>query len=97
MTAGTIGVIVLVVGAAYGSWKFFQNVDEVEIADNLWGSLIGLYVYALLLPGVACNLLGQGPRTRRLDHLRRIDVQRSRGLFVSQGALQPIIRMKSNC
>jgi len=62
MTAGTIGVIVLVVGAAYGSWKFFQNVDEVEIADNLWGSLIGLYVYALLFPAWwALNLLGQAP------------------------------------
>ena len=62
MTAGTIGVVILVVGAAYGSWKFFQNVDEVEIADNLWGSLIGLYVYALLFPAWwALNLLGQPP------------------------------------
>jgi hypothetical protein len=62
MTAGTIGVVILVVGAAYGSWKFFQNVDEVEIADNLWGSLIGLYVYALLFPAWwALNLLGQAP------------------------------------
>ena len=62
MTAGTIGVVILVVGAAYGSWKFFQNVDEVEIADNLWGSLIGLYVYALLFPAWwALNLLAQAP------------------------------------
>jgi hypothetical protein len=62
MTAGTIGVVILIVGAAYGSWKFFQNVDEVEIADNLWGSLIGLYVYALLFPAWwALSLLGQAP------------------------------------
>ncbi len=62
MTAGTIGVVVLVVGAAYGSWKFFQNVDEVEVADNLWGSLIGLYVYALLFPAWwALSMLGQAP------------------------------------
>ena len=61
-TVGTIGVVILVFGAAYGSWKFFQNVDEVEIADNLWGSLIGLYVYALLFPAWwALNLLGQAP------------------------------------
>ena len=57
---GTIGVVILVFGAAYGSWKFFQNVDEVEIADNLWGSMIGLYVYALLFPAWwALHLLGQ--------------------------------------
>ena len=59
---GTIGVVILVFGAAYGSWKFFQDVDEVEIADNLWGSLIGLYVYALLFPvWWALHLLGQAP------------------------------------
>ena len=57
---GTIGVVILVFGAAYGSWKFFQNVDEVEVADNLWGSMIGLYVYALLFPAWwALHLLGQ--------------------------------------
>lgn len=61
-TAGTIGVIVLVLGGAYGSWKFFKSVDEVEIADNLWGSLVGLYVYALLFPAWwALNRLEQVP------------------------------------
>jgi hypothetical protein len=60
MTVGTIGVIVLVLGAAYGSWKFFVNVDEVEVADNLWGSLVGFYTYALLFPAWwALNKLGQ--------------------------------------
>ena len=49
-TAASIGVAIFVLGGAYGSWKFFQNVDEVEIADNLWASLVGLYVYALLFP-----------------------------------------------
>jgi hypothetical protein len=62
MTAGTIGVVILVVGAAYGSWKFFQSVDEVEIADNLWGSLVGLYVYAFLFPAWwVLNRLDQVP------------------------------------
>lgn len=37
-------------GAAYLSWRFFHTVDEVEIADNLWGSLIGFYVYTFLFP-----------------------------------------------
>src|SRR5688572_33088822 len=41
MTAGTIGVVILVVGAAYGSWKFFQNVDEVEIADQRSPEIVG--------------------------------------------------------
>jgi hypothetical protein len=59
---GTIGVILLVIGAAYGSWKFFVNVDEVEVADNLWGSLVGFYAYALLFPAWwALNRLGQVP------------------------------------
>ena len=61
-TAATIGVAIFVLGGAYGSWKFFQNVDEVEIADNLWASLVGLYVYALLFPAWwALSKLDQAP------------------------------------
>lgn len=33
-----------------GSWFFFAQVDELELADNLWASMIGLYAYAMLLP-----------------------------------------------
>ena len=47
---GTAGVAVLVIGTIYGSWRFFTSVDEVEIADNLWASLIGFYAYAILFP-----------------------------------------------
>lgn len=43
-------VIIVAVLAAGGSWHFFRNVDEVEVADNLWGSLIGFYAYVILLP-----------------------------------------------
>lgn len=51
-------VVYLIVGAeiiafAYGSWVFFRNVDEVEVTDNLWASLVGLYVYSVLLPSWA--------------------------------------------
>ncbi len=37
-------------GGAYLSWRFFETVDEVEVTDNLWGSLIGFYVYAFMFP-----------------------------------------------
>ncbi len=49
-TAAAAGVILAVLLAAYGSYRFFVSVDEVEVADNLWGSLIGFYAYAFLLP-----------------------------------------------
>jgi hypothetical protein len=48
--AAAAGILLLAAAAAYGSWKFFVSVDEVEVADNLWGSLIGFYAYALLFP-----------------------------------------------
>ena len=47
---GAIGVLILAAATAYGSWKFFVSVDEVEVADNLWGSLIGFYAYAISFP-----------------------------------------------
>ena len=47
---GAIGVVLLALGAAYGSWRFFTSVDEVEVADNLWASLIGFYAYVILFP-----------------------------------------------
>lgn len=49
-TFGSIGILVLAILAAFGSWRFFVSVDEVEVADNLWGSLIGFYAYAILFP-----------------------------------------------
>lgn len=62
LTVGTIGIFVLAVGAAYGSWRFFKNVDEVEVADNLWSSLVGFYAYGILFPSWwALNRLGQAP------------------------------------
>ena len=47
---GGAGIVVGALLAIYFSWRFFVSVDEVEVADNLWGSLIGFYVYGMLLP-----------------------------------------------
>ena len=61
-----VGVVIVAILAALGSWKFFTDVDEVEVADNLWGSLIGFYWYAILFPSWwALNKLGRVPE---IDH-----------------------------
>ena len=58
-TAGAVGVVVAAILVIYGSWRFFVTVDELELADNLWGSLIGFYWYAILFPSWwAMNKLG---------------------------------------
>jgi hypothetical protein len=49
-TVGAIGAVLMAIAVAYGSWRYFDNVDELEVADNLWGSLIGFYAYAILFP-----------------------------------------------
>lgn len=43
-------VAALIAAFALGCWHFIREVDEVEIADNLWGSTAGYYAYAILLP-----------------------------------------------
>jgi hypothetical protein len=61
-TIGGAGVILMAILVAYFSWRFFDSVDEVEVADNLWGSLIGFYTYAILFPAwCALNHLGKAP------------------------------------
>ena len=50
LTVAAAVVVLTAIGAAYGSYRFFVSVDEVEVADNLWGSLIGFYAYALTFP-----------------------------------------------
>ncbi len=49
-TAAAAALILTAILAAYGSWRFFVSVDELEVADNLWASLIGFYAYGLLFP-----------------------------------------------
>jgi len=46
----TIAIALTAAAVAYGSWRFFVSVDEVEVQDNLWACLIGFYAYAILFP-----------------------------------------------
>jgi hypothetical protein len=48
--AAIAGVALFAFFFVYGSYRFFAAVDELELADNLWGSLIGFYTYAILFP-----------------------------------------------
>ena len=54
-TAASIGVGIFVLGGAYGSWKFFQNVDEVEIADLFASRLT--FVNSRQYRSISVNLL----------------------------------------
>jgi hypothetical protein len=61
-TAAVVGIVISVLVGAYASWRFFTVVDEVEVADNLWASLIGFYVYAFLFPAWwLLNWIGAAP------------------------------------
>ena len=41
---------------------YFRRVDELDVQDNLWASLIGLYAFIVALPSWhALNLVGQLP------------------------------------
>lgn len=48
------GVIALVAFAlvtfTWGCWAFMKTIDEVELADNLWGSTASYYTYAVIFP-----------------------------------------------
>lgn len=43
-------VVIAITGFVYGTWRFFASVDELELQDNLWGSLIGFYAYSTVFP-----------------------------------------------
>ena len=62
LTTGAVGIVVSVIVGAYASWRYFAAVDEVEVADNLWSSLIGFYIYGFLFPAWwLLNWLGRAP------------------------------------
>ena len=85
---GAIGVVVLAIGAAYGSWRFFTSVDEVEVADNLWASLIGFYAYASSFrPGGRFRRIRLADATRSMGDLRRRHAHRDGRLRLSQVAI----------
>ena len=48
--AAALALVVATVGGCYFSWRFFSTVDEVEVTDNLWASLIGFYIYGFGFP-----------------------------------------------
>ena len=39
-----------IAGFTWGCWAFMKSIDEVELADNLWGSTASYYAYAVLFP-----------------------------------------------
>jgi len=48
--AAAFALVVATLGGCYFSWRFFSTVDEVEVTDNLWASLIGFYIYGFGFP-----------------------------------------------
>ncbi len=52
MSPGAVIAIVALglVSFIYGCWRFLKVIDEVELADNLWGSTASFYAYATLFP-----------------------------------------------
>lgn len=41
---------VAVAGFIWFSWEYFRRVDELDLLDNLWCSLVAFYVYMIALP-----------------------------------------------
>lgn len=52
-----LAAAIYVLSMTVGTWVFAKSIDEVEMADNLWGSAAGFYAYTLLFP--AWWLLGR--------------------------------------
>lgn len=55
LRAAPDAVVIAMLAAAiaaftYGCWVFARAIDEVELADNLWGSTASYYAYAILFP-----------------------------------------------
>ena len=42
--------MISLIGLIWISKLYFQKVDELDLADNLWASLMGLYFYFAALP-----------------------------------------------
>ena len=62
LTTAVVAIVFSVAVGAYASWRYFAAVDEVEVADNLWSSLIGFYVYGFLFPGwFLLHWIGRAP------------------------------------
>ena len=55
-----------IVAFTWGCWAFVKSIDEVELADNLWGSTASYYAYAVLFP--SWWVLGQAGITVPPNH-----------------------------
>ncbi|RIV88817.1 hypothetical protein [Aurantiacibacter zhengii] len=42
--------VVAVMSFAWFSWEYFRRVDELDMLDNLWCCLFGLYFYIVAFP-----------------------------------------------
>lgn len=79
------GIVVALVAAAiaafsYGCWAFLRAIDEVELADNLWGSTASFYAYAVLFP--SWWVFGQAGITPPPAHWTIFFVSLAAGLLV---------------
>lgn len=45
-----VAIAAMIAAFSYGCWSFARAVDELEIADNLWGSTASYYFYAVTFP-----------------------------------------------
>lgn len=43
-------VIIMAVGFIWFCFDYFKRIDELDLADNLWASVIGLYAYVMAFP-----------------------------------------------
>ncbi|MFN2100730.1 hypothetical protein [Altererythrobacter sp. MF3-039] len=43
-------VALAVAGFVWFSWDYFRRVDELDVMDNLWAGMIGLYFYIVAFP-----------------------------------------------
>jgi hypothetical protein len=43
-------VAVALIAFNIGCWAFVRSIDEVELTDNLWGSTVAYYIYAMMFP-----------------------------------------------
>ncbi|WP_118856972.1 hypothetical protein [Sphingomonas mesophila] len=64
----------------YSCWAFIRAIDEVDLADNLWGSTASYYAYAVLFP--SWWVLGQAGITGEPDHWLIFFVSLAFGLAV---------------
>lgn len=60
----------VVAGFSWFTYRYYQKVDELDLADNLWANTFGLYFYIFAAPTwFLLNHLGQVPPPHHLGLL----------------------------